>query len=140
MDIVKIDLSAGSDQGYLRLNPMKTDKVNFNVYNFQPWQLLAMHLHPDNDEVFYLIEGSCIFYADEERQTVEASHAVYVHAGTMHAVLSCGQPATLLSIQGPLPVISIYGKGLEYFCPKCGLEAPVDDGHAQRRGHRMPPV
>ena len=125
MDVVKIDLSEESGPGYLRLNPLKTDKVSFNVYNFQPWQLLAMHLHPENDEVFYLLEGCCIFYADDERQAVEASHAVYLKAGTMHAVLSCGQRATLLSIQGPQPVISIYGKGLEYFCPKCGLEAPV---------------
>ena len=128
MDVAKIDISEEGGPVYLRLNPLKTDKVNFNVYNIQPWQLLAMHLHPENDEVFYVIEGHCIFYEEDERQMVEANHAVYVQAGMMHAVLSCGQHATLLSVQGPQPVVSIYGKGLEYFCPKCGLEAPVAAG------------
>lgn len=112
----------------MRMNPFKTDKIVFSVYNFQPWQALSMHMHPGNDEVFYVIDRQCLFYVGDERRAVDAGHAVYVKAGTMHAVLSCGKSATLLSVQGPEPVSSIYGKGLEYFCPECGLEAPAAAG------------
>jgi mannose-6-phosphate isomerase-like protein (cupin superfamily) len=126
LDITKIDISEGGEPGCLRLNPLKTDKVAFNVYNFQPWQALSMHKHPDSDEVFYVIEGSCLIFADGERKKVEANHAAYVPSGTVHAILSCGQPSMIISVQGPTPIYSIYGKGLEYFCPRCGLETPLE--------------
>jgi hypothetical protein len=44
-----------------------------------------------------------------------------------HAVLSCDGGATLISVQGPRPVSSIYGN-LEYFCPACQLETPLVEG------------
>ena len=138
MNIFKIDASGEGMPGYLRLNPLKTDKVAFNVYRFQPWQALSMHRHPDSDEVFYVIDGSCVIYASGKHRKVEANHAAYIPSGTMHAVLSCGQCATLLSVQGPTPVRSIYGKGLEYFCPRCELETPVDEDAASGAITRCP--
>jgi len=125
LDVIKIDMPEAGRPVHLRRNPLKTDKVTFNIYNFQPWQALGMHRHTGNDEVLYVIEGGCFFYVEGERRAVGASHAVYVPAGAMHAVLSCGRPTTILSVQGPSPVSSIYGTGLEYFCPVCQLETPV---------------
>ncbi len=126
MDVFLIDKSLNGPAP-LRLNPLKTGKVTLNVYQFQPWQALGMHRHPACEEVFYVIDGRCIFYVNGESRAVGASHAVYVPEGSMHAVLSCTR-ATLLSVQGPIPVMSVYGKGLEYFCPACGLEVPLPVG------------
>lgn len=126
MDVFRVDLSI-SGPTHLRLNPLKTSKVAFNVYQFQPWQALDMHRHPDSEEVFYVIDGRCRFYVGDETRAVDANHAVYVPEGTMHAVLSCSR-ATLLSVQGPQPVTSVYEKGLEYFCPACQLETPLPTG------------
>ena len=114
--------------GYLRLNPLKTDKVAFNVYSFQPWKALSMHRHPDSDEVYYVIEGSCLVFVGPERRKVEQNQGAYIPSGAMHAILSCGRRTILLSVQGPTPICSIYGKGLEYFCPRCELETPVGTG------------
>jgi quercetin dioxygenase-like cupin family protein len=113
--------------GGLRLNPLGTDRVAFNVYTFQPWQALSMHRHPGSDEVFYVIEGRCMFYVEEEKMPIDHGHAVYVPSGAVHAVLSCDRGATLISVQGPRPVSSIYGN-LEYFCPACQLETPLVEG------------
>jgi mannose-6-phosphate isomerase-like protein (cupin superfamily) len=128
MDIFKIDVHEDAGPGYLRLNLLKTDKVAFNVYSFQPWKALSMHRHPDSDEIYYVIEGSCLIYAGPEHRKVEANHGAYIPSDTMHAILSCGSRTTLLSVLGPTPICSIYGKGLEYFCPRCELETPVSTG------------
>ena len=113
---------------HLRLNPIKTEKVAFSVYNFQPWQALSMHRHPGSDEIFYVVKGRSIFYVEDDKRAVGPGEAVYVPAGRDHAILSCGQCVTLISVQGPQPSTSIYGGGLEYFCPVCQLETPLTVG------------
>lgn len=99
------------------------------VYTFRPWQALAMHRHPDSEEVFYILDGRCLFYVQNEMRPVDAENGVYVPSGASHAVLSCGDGATLVAVQGPGPVTSIYGN-LVYFCPACGLETPLVEGSA----------
>ncbi len=126
MDVYRIDIPEGGPVS-LRNCPARTDKVAFNVYTFQPWQALTNHRHPDSDELFYVVEGRCVFYVGREERPVEANHAVYVPGGAGHAVLSCSGGATLISVQGPQPVTSIYGN-LAYYCPACGLEAPLPEG------------
>lgn len=126
MEVFRIAIPEGGPAS-LRSCPIKTDKVSFNVYSFQPWQALAMHRHPGSDEVFYVIEGRCLFYVAREEKLIDRGNAVYVPASTGHAVLSCEHGATLISVQGPGPITSIYGN-LEYFCPSCGLETPLPEG------------
>ncbi len=133
MDIFLVDMGVDRPTP-LRLNPLKTSRVTFNVYQFQPWQALGMHRHPACEEVFYVIDGRCRFYVGDEARAVGVNYAVYIPEGTMHAVLSCSR-ATLLSVQGPQPVTSIYGKGLEYFCPVCQLETPLPVG--KRTGDKV---
>ncbi len=136
MDIFQVDVELGSPT-QLRLNPLKTDNIALNVYQFQPWQALAMHRHPASDEVFYVISGRCKFYVNGESRVVEVNHAVYIPEGATHAVLSC-TAATLLSVQGPKPIMSVYGKGLEYFCPVCQLETPLPTGRRTGDTTRCP--
>lgn len=127
MDVYRIDIPEGGGPVSLRACPMKTDKVAFNVYTFRPWQALSAHRHPGSDEVFYVVDGRCLFYVGGEVRPVEPNNAVYVPCGALHAVLSCENGATLISVQGPQPVTSIYGN-FKYFCPACGLEAPLAEG------------
>lgn len=136
MEVFQVDTSA-SEPVHLRLSPLKTSRVAINVYQFQPWQALGMHRHPASDEVFYVIDGRCQFYVNDESGTIDVNHAVYIPEGTMHAVLSCSR-ATLLSVQGPMPVTSVYGKGLEYFCPACQLETPLPTGSRTGNVARCP--
>lgn len=126
MDVFLVD-TGGSGPAPLRLSPFKTGMIAFSVYQFQPWQALGMHRHPASEEVFYVIDGRCRFYVNDEARDVDANHGVHIPEGAMHAVLSRSR-ATLLSVQGPQPVKSVYGKGLEYFCPVCQLETPLPTG------------
>ncbi|HTY91177.1 MAG TPA: cupin domain-containing protein [Methanocella sp.] len=137
MDVFPVDMPEDGGPISLRSCPIKTDKVAFSVYSFQPWQALSMHRHTNSDEVFYVVGGRCLFYVGSETRPVGPGHAVYVPSGAGHAVLSCEKGATLLSVQGPRPVTSIYGN-LEYFCPACGLETPLPEGTATGDVTRCP--
>jgi quercetin dioxygenase-like cupin family protein len=112
----------------LRLSPLRTGKVAFFVYDFQPWQAISACSHPDNDAVFYVAGGECLFYVGSEAGRVCAGSAVSVTAGSPHAVLACEGGAALISVQGPLPIVSVYGKLNEYSCPACRLDTPLVTG------------
>jgi quercetin dioxygenase-like cupin family protein len=137
VDVFRIDIPEAGGPVSLRTRPLKTDKVAVHVYTFRPWQALSMHRHPANDEVFYVIDGRCLFYVGGEKRAVDAGNGVYVPAGAGHAALSCEGGATLISVQGPQPVTSIYGN-LVYFCPACGLETPLVEGSGTGDLRRCP--
>lgn len=126
MKVVKINVTGEFvGEKYLRESPLKTDKVLFNVYNFQPWQTLGTHKHPSNDEIFFVVDGRCNFYLENESRTLEENMAIYVPSNSVHAVMSLDNNAVLISVIGPQPVESIYTRGQDYDCPVCGLDTPT---------------
>jgi mannose-6-phosphate isomerase-like protein (cupin superfamily) len=126
MKVVKINVTGDFiGEKYLRESPLKTDKVLFNVYNFQPWQTLGTHKHPSNDEIFFVVEGRCNFYMEDESRTLEENMAIYVPSNHTHAIMSLDRDAVLISVIGPQPVESIYTRGQDYQCPVCGLDTPT---------------
>jgi len=126
MKVVKINVTGEFiGEKYLKESPLKTDKVLFNVYNFKPWQTLGTHKHPANDEIFFVVEGHCIFFLEGESRDLSENMAIYVPSGSNHAALSRDNNAVLISVIGPQPVESIYTRGHEYYCPACSLEAPA---------------
>ena len=110
---------------YLKESPLKTDKVLFNVYSFKPWQALGTHKHPANDEIFFVVDGRCIFFLEGESRSLGENMAIYVPSNSKHAVLSLDTDTVLISVIGPQPVESIYTRGHEYYCPACGLDTPT---------------
>lgn len=126
MKVVKINVTGEFiGEKYLKESPLKTDKVLFNVYNFKPWQALGMHKHPANDEIFYAVDGRCLFFLEGESRAIEENMAIYVPSNARHAILSLERDAVLISVIGPPPVESVYSGGMEYYCPVCDLETPT---------------
>ena len=109
MKVVKIDVSGEFiGEKYLKESPLKTDKVLFNVYNFKPWQALGTHKHPANDEIYFVVDGRCIFFLEGESRDLGENMAIYVPSNSKHAMLSLDDEAVLISVIGPQPVESIY--------------------------------
>ncbi|MCD1295322.1 hypothetical protein CUJ83_09950 [Methanocella sp. CWC-04] len=126
METVKISsLEEFSVEKYLKVNPFKTDKIIFNVYNFKPWQALHMHKHPDNDEVFYVVDGEGIFIVHDEERSISENSAIYVPANTLHSILAGENDLVIISVQGPTPVGSMLMDNFRYGCPVCSLDTPV---------------
>ena len=65
-----------------------TKHLRFVVGYFDPDQGLDMHIHPESEEVYYVIEGQGSVYLGEEKATtkVDRNTAIYIPPGTIHGI------------------------------------------------------
>ena len=114
-----------SDRQFYREDPLKTDKIAFSIYDFEPWQALSMRRHPRSDTIALAVQGEGTMFMDNETFSVETGEAVYVPAGTCYGILAGENDMVVTMSQGPTPIATEFARGLEYSCPACGLESPV---------------
>src|SRR5437762_2574682 len=62
------------------------EEFDFGVYRLQPDEYHPRHFHPAGAEFYYIIEGSCLVTVDEDVVEAEPGTAIYLPAGTVHAV------------------------------------------------------
>ena len=78
----------------IMFNPDTADTryLTFSVGYFDPGDGLAAHIHPESEEVYYVIKGNGTVYAGEERKPikVEADTAIYIPPKTVHGVENTG--------------------------------------------------
>ncbi len=117
-----------SDRQFYRENPLKTDKIAFNIYDFEPWQALPMHRHPGSDTILLAVQGSGTIFMRDSVFSLEESEAVYVPANDAFGVLAGENDMIVIAAQGPTPLETQYIKELEYRCPACDLETPLATG------------
>ena len=61
-----------------------------------------MHLHPEADEIFYVVKGVAVFAMGEETIQVLAGRLVKADAGTRHGWKNGSENLILLSVLIPL--------------------------------------
>lgn len=66
------------------------------------------HLHPDTDELTYLLDGEILSYVDGVQTRLTAGSVVYVPRGVEHAFLVLSDTARLLSIGTPASSQAFY--------------------------------
>lgn len=60
-------------------------EVKAQLYTFPPGSILPWHIHPDADEIAYLIEGTFTFQrAGEQPKTMKQGEADYVAPNVVH--------------------------------------------------------
>ena len=60
------------------------------------------HLHPGQEEVIYVLEGTIEQWVESESQTLTAGDAVVIPADAVHATFNeTGEPAKILAILSP---------------------------------------
>jgi quercetin dioxygenase-like cupin family protein/Zn-finger nucleic acid-binding protein len=121
-----------------RFNPLKTDRINFNIYDFEPWQVMPMRRHQRSDSVLLVVEGEGTMYIDDDSFSLEPGEAVYVPAGACYGILAGENDMVITASQGPLPIDTSQGSDLMFRCPACGLDAPVSPDTADQAGTTCP--
>lgn len=68
-------------------------KVILALGLFDPGEGLKPHIHPESEEIYYVIKGKGTVYAGEKRLKVpiEPETALYVPPGTIHYVTNDGK-------------------------------------------------
>jgi quercetin dioxygenase-like cupin family protein len=68
-----------------------TKEVNAQSHTFAPGAVLPWHIHPDADEIAYVIEGSFTFQrAGEQPKVLHAGEADYVEPNVVHHGMNLG--------------------------------------------------
>jgi mannose-6-phosphate isomerase-like protein (cupin superfamily) len=69
---------------------------------YEPGQATVPHLHPRQDEIFYVIEGKGTIVIGEEEVPVSAGSVVYGPLGVRHGIRAdAGGRLALMFIKGP---------------------------------------
>ena len=91
-----------------------------------PWH------NQEQEEVYFIVEGTCEMCLGEERQTLAAGQAVYIPSGVFHQLTNIGStPARMLYCYGPAGDVAHWRQELDGTLPKAGVAAPPLPAGAQ---------
>ena len=81
----------------LALEPGK--KVNVHTYTFAPGAVLPWHIHPDADEIAYVVEGNFTFQLEgEPLKELKTGEAFYLRPNVVHRGMNKGDKPVKLFV------------------------------------------
>ncbi len=84
-----------------------------------PWH------NQDQEEVYFLIEGTAEMCLGDERLTLSGGQAVYIPPGVFHQLTNIGPtPARMLYCYGPAGDVAHWRQELDGTLPKAGIDVP----------------
>jgi quercetin dioxygenase-like cupin family protein len=87
-------VSRPANTGTSRLVVIEVDLMPGHGHNF--------HLHPDQEEVLYVVSGEIRQWIEQAPRTLRAGDSVFVAPGVVHASFNVSaEPARFLAILGP---------------------------------------
>ncbi len=85
-----------------------------------PWH------NQEQEEVYFVLEGTGEMCLGEERQTMTAGQAVYIPSGVFHQLTNTGDtPLRMLYCYGPAGDVAHWRQELDGTLPRAGVEAPA---------------
>jgi mannose-6-phosphate isomerase-like protein (cupin superfamily) len=84
-----------------------------------PWH------NQEQEEVYFVIEGTGEMCLGHERQTVTAGQAVFIPPGVFHQLTNVGDtPLRMIYCYGPAGDVAHWRQELSGTLPRAGIEAP----------------
>jgi mannose-6-phosphate isomerase-like protein (cupin superfamily) len=84
-----------------------------------PWH------NQEQEEVYFIMEGTGEACLGQERTTLRAGQAVYIPPRVFHQLTNVGgEPLTLIYVYGPAGEVAHWRQELEGTLPRAGVEAP----------------
>jgi mannose-6-phosphate isomerase-like protein (cupin superfamily) len=79
-----------------------TPRFTFGIIEIAPGRELEQHVHADEDDAFYIVEGEMTFLFGEERAVAPPGTFVLVPPGVEHGFRNDGdRPVRMLNIHAP---------------------------------------
>ena len=78
---------------------VESKNLRFALGVFNPDEGLVPHIHPESEEVYYVIKGKGTVYIGEERKeiSIEPEIALYIPPGTIHGVKNTGKEKIIVA-------------------------------------------
>lgn len=84
-----------------------------------PWH------NQDQEEVYFVVEGTGEMCLGDECQTLKAGEAVYIPAGVFHQLSNMGdEPLKMIYCYGPAGDVAHWRQELDGTLPRAGIDAP----------------
>jgi len=84
-----------------------------------PWH------NQQQEEIYFIVEGTGEMCLGEERQTLTTGQAVYIPTGVFHQLTNIGStPLRMIYCYGPAGDVAHWRQELDGTLPKAGVEAP----------------
>jgi quercetin dioxygenase-like cupin family protein len=85
-----------------------------------PWH------NQEQEEIYFLIEGTAEMCLGEERSILRSGQAVYIPSGVFHQLTNIGEaPCRMLYCYGPAGDVAHWHQELEGTLPKAGIDVPA---------------
>lgn len=98
-----------------------------------PWH------NQEQEEVYFVLEGTAEMCLDRERQTMTAGQAVYIPSGVFHQLTNIGEePLKFIYCYGPAGDVAHWKQELAGTLPKAGVDVPPLPDGAQPQCTEMP--
>lgn len=84
-----------------------------------PWH------NQEQEEVYFIVEGTCEMCLGEERRIVRAGQAAYIPPSVFHQLTNIGDtPARMIYVYGPAGEVAHWRQELAGTLPRAGVEVP----------------
>ena len=85
-----------------------------------PWH------NQEQEEIYFLIEGTAEMCLGEERTVLNSGQAVYIPSGVFHQLTNIGEtPCRMLYCYGPAGDVAHWRQELDGTLPKAGIDVPA---------------
>ncbi len=84
-----------------------------------PWH------NQEQEEVYFIVEGTAEMCLGQERRTLTSGQAVYIPSGVFHQLTNIGEtPLKMIYTYGPAGDVAHWRQELEGTLPKAGIDVP----------------
>jgi quercetin dioxygenase-like cupin family protein len=98
-----------------------------------PWH------NQEQEEIYFIVEGTCEMCLGEERQIVSTGQAAYIPPGVFHQLTNIGDtPARMIYVYGPAGDVAHWRQELAGTLPKAGVDVPPLPEGAQPQCTKKP--
>ena len=89
-------------------------------------KVTPLHLHPNEDEAIYVLDGEIVAHVDNAQHRVGAGGLFFAPRGVPHAFMVASETAHVLSVQTPGSGESFYGAAAEPATSEADAARPAD--------------
>ena len=105
--------------------PIQTQNFSIGNVTLEPRGGQVPWHNQEQEEVYFVIEGTGEMCLGTERQTVTSGQMVYIPSGVFHQLTNLGEtPLRMIYCYGPAGDVAHWRQELEGTLPRAGIEAP----------------
>ncbi len=108
------------------VSPVQAENFSMGFVTLEPQGGQVPWHNQDQEEIYFVVEGTGEMCLGEERQTISTGQAVFIPHGVFHQLTNVGDtPLKMIYCYGPAGDVAHWRQELEGTLPKEGVDVPA---------------